>query len=191
MRTVFFVSHPEVIVDPSVPIPQWSLSRGGVERMRAFATSTEVQNLAAVWASRETKAVEAGGLLAARLGVPVRVHPDLHENNRSATGFLPAPDFERTADAFFANPEASIRGWERAVDAQRRVAAAVKDILEQAPSTGDIALVAHGGVGALLLCHYLDLPISRQADQPFQGHYWTFDLATRQVLHRWRPIAPR
>ena len=34
------------------------------------------------------------------------------------------------ADAFFAKPEESVRGWERAVDAQARVAAAVDDILQ-------------------------------------------------------------
>jgi broad specificity phosphatase PhoE len=101
MRTVFFVSHPEVVVDAHVPVPQWSLSPRGIERMRAFAASQDVQSLTAVWSSHETKAIEAAGLLAARFGLPVHVHPGLHENDRSATGFLPPPEFEQVADAFF------------------------------------------------------------------------------------------
>ena len=34
---------------------------------------------------------------------------------------MPPEEFEYTADLFFAHPEESIRGWERASDAQRRV----------------------------------------------------------------------
>ena len=56
---------------------------------------------------------------------------------------------------------------------------------------GDIGFVAHGGVGTLLLCQYLGVPISRSLDQPFQGHYWVFDTGTREVIETWRPIAPR
>ncbi|WP_164076605.1 histidine phosphatase family protein, partial [Stenotrophomonas maltophilia] len=86
--------------------------------------------------------------------------------------------FQRVADQFFATPAESVRGWERAIDAQARVEAAVATILEGHPG-GDIAFVAHGGVGTLLLCHYRAEPISRAADQPFEGHYWAFDIATR------------
>jgi broad specificity phosphatase PhoE len=56
---------------------------------------------------------------------------------------------------------------------------------------GDLAIVAHGGVGTLLLCAFNGLPIAQEHDQPFQGCYWRFDEATRQVLHGWRPIAAR
>ncbi|HEY8380586.1 MAG TPA: histidine phosphatase family protein [Microvirga sp.] len=191
MNIALFISHPEVVVDPGVPVPRWHLSDKGVHRMRAFAASTDVQKLAAVWASRETKAIEAAGLLAGHFGLAVGVHEALHENDRSATGFLPPPEFERTADAFFAHPEESVRGWERAVDAQARVATAVDELLDRSPPQGTIAFVAHGGVGTLLLCQYLGVPISRAADQPYQGHYWAFERATRRVLHPWQTIAPK
>ena len=190
MGTVLFVSHPEVVVDPGVPVPRWRLSDAGIRRMRAFAEAPALRNLAAVWASRETKAIEAAGLLAGRFGLAVGVHEGLGENDRSATGFLPPDAFERVADAFFAQPDESVRGWERAADAQGRVAAAVDAVLRRAPD-GDVALVAHGGVGTLLLCLYAGVPIARDHDQPFQGHYWAFDRATRRVLHPWRSIAPR
>jgi broad specificity phosphatase PhoE len=158
--------------------------------MRSFAAKADLSQLSAVWASTETKAIEAAGILAGCFGRPVNVHHGLHENDRSATGFLPPPEFDRTADAFFARPDESIRGWERAVDAQARVAAAVDEIL-QGFSGGNIAFVSHGGVGTLLLCKYLGVPISRRADQPFQGHFWTFDVTTRRVLQQWHEIAPR
>ncbi|RAZ81817.1 hypothetical protein DPM33_35565 [Mesorhizobium hawassense] len=129
-------------------------------------------------------------ILAARFGIGVEVDQDLGENNRSATGFLPPAEFDKVADAFFADPEKGVRGWERAIDAQQRIRRALDRILAHHGS-GDIAVVAHGAVGTLLLCSYLQQPISRKADQPFQGHYWTAALPSLMVQHSWKPIAPR
>ena len=190
MSVAYFISHPEVVVDADTPVPQWHLSDRGVHRMRAFASQANLSRLSAVWASPETKAIEAAGILAGRWGLPVGVHHELHENDRIATGFLPPTEFDRMADAFFVRPEESVRGWERAADAQARVVAAVDDILRSF-SGEDIAFVAHGGVGTLLLCKYLGVPITRNVDQSFQGHVWAFEVATRRVIHEWRPIAPR
>jgi broad specificity phosphatase PhoE len=159
--------------------------------MRTFVASDEVAHVTKVWASTETKAIEAAGLLAARFGLPVQVHPGLGENDRSSTGFLPPPEFEKTADQFFANPDESIRGWETASGAQSRVVAAVASILAERRLDGDLAIVAHGGVGTLLMCRLLGALISREMDQPFQGHYFAFDPGSREVLHAWKPISPR
>jgi broad specificity phosphatase PhoE len=190
VSVAYFITHPEVVVDADTPVPQWHLSDRGVHRMRDFSSQTDVGKLSAVWASTETKAIEAAGILAGHFGLAISVHPGLHENDRSATGFLPPSEFDRMANAFFARPEESVQGWERAVDAQARVAAAVNDILQRF-SGANIALVSHGGVGTLLLCKYLGIPITRAADQPSQGHFWAFEVATRRVIHRWRVIAPR
>lgn len=189
MRALF-ITHPNVQIDKDLAVPRWRLSDHGIARMRAFVASPSVSNVTEVWASTEAKAIEAAGLLAARFGLPVHVHAGLSENDRSATGFLPPAEFEAVADAFFAAPFESIRGWETAMTAQLRVAEAVNAILSARSRSGDLAIVAHGAVGTLLLCQYLGVPISRTKDQPFQGHYWSFDPATREVLHEWKPIAP-
>ena len=108
VSVAYFITHPEVVVDPDTPVPQWHLSDKGVHRMRAFASQADLGRLSAVWASTETKAIEAAGILAGHFGLPVGVHHGLHENDRSATGFLPPPEFDRMADAFFAKPEESV-----------------------------------------------------------------------------------
>lgn len=190
MSSVFIISHPEVIVDPAKPVPRWSLSAKGIARMRHFVASDALSDVSAVWSSTEAKAIEAAGLLCARFGVALGVHEGLGENDRSATGFVPPTEFEQLADQFFAQPEVSTRGWERAVDAQTRICAAVDTILAQ-HKAGDLAIICHGAVGTLLMCHYLGEPISRIKDQPFQGHFWAFARETREVLHPWQPIAPR
>src|SRR5690606_33013838 len=128
LSTVLFITHPEVVIDPGKPVPHWHLSDVGVAKMCAFATSQVVAGIKAVWASTETKATEAAGILAAAHGLPVLIHHGLDENDRSATGFLPPDEFQRVADAFFAQPHESVRGWERAIDAQQRVIAAFDTI---------------------------------------------------------------
>lgn len=190
MASLYFITHPEVVVDPETPIERWNLSPRGIERMRAFAASSIVSNVGAVWSSTETKAIEAAGILAGALGLGIQVSNNLGENDRRATGFLPPPEFEAVADSFFAAPETSIRGWERAVDAQARVRNVVSQIVAEHVE-GDLAIVAHGAVGTLLFCALSGVPISRSYDQPFQGHFWQAALPALRPTDEWRPIAFR
>lgn len=190
MSRLIFISHPEVVVDPQIDVRKWGLSEIGVARMKAFTNGPDVAEVRSIWSSAETKAVEAANILAERHLARIQIDEELGENDRSATGYLPGDDFERMADAFFAEPERSIQGWERAIDAQRRIVLSVERII-RVHEAGDVAVVSHGAVGSLLLCHYQKRPISRTADQPFQGHYWQADLAGMTVLHPWKPISPR
>ena len=190
MRRVLFITHPEVQIDPHRPVPRWHLSPRGIERMRSFAGSPEVHDIRMIWSSQETKAIEAAGILAASLGLGISVDPRFNEIDRSATGYLPAAEHEELADAFFANPAESVRGWERAVDVQERGLAAFNAVLAS-EAAGDIAIVAHGGIGTLLFCGLSGLPIGRSQDQPFQGHSWSFSIEDGAIRHSWRPIAER
>ena len=183
---IFFVTHAEVSVDPAVPVPDWGLSPAGRDRLTHLVALPWVLDLSAVVSSTERKAVETAEVLAAAAGVPLATDEALGENDRSATGYLPPEEFEAVADEFFARPGESIRGWERAVDAQRRIVVAVERATSQA--TGGTAVVAHGGVGALLLCHLLGVPIDRRYDQPGQGSWFRFDAGTGEVAHGWRRL---
>lgn len=183
---IYFVTHPEVAVDPLVPVPEWGLSPAGRTRLGHLLAQPWVRDLSAVVSSTERKAVETAEALATAVGVPRTTDEALGENDRSATGFLPPAEFEAVADEFFAHPGVSVRGWERAVDAQHRIVQAVGRVT--AAATGDVAVVAHGGVGALLLCSLLRVPIDRRYDQPGQGSWFRFDAATGEVAHGWRRL---
>jgi broad specificity phosphatase PhoE len=146
------------------------------------------RRLQRIVASKEAKAVETASVLAEAVGLPVDMRPGLHENDRSATGYLPAPEFEATADLFFAHPHESIRGWERAVDAQARIVGAVRAILAEDPAASTL-FVGHGGVGTLLLCHLSERPIARMRDQPpGGGNLFAFDGVPGRVLYPWRAL---
>ena len=190
MATAFFITHPDVAIDPAIPVPDWPLSPTGRARMHAALARPWVRTIRAIHSSTERKAIDTATILANGLGLPFTTMAELGENDRSATGYLPKAEFETLADTFFAQPEHSIRGWERAIDAQRRIVAAVQTILASARPDSDIAIVAHGAVGALLICALESLPISRAQDQPpgNGGFYFPIDIRTRLVRHGWVAI---
>ena len=147
-----------------------------------------VRSIQRIVSSAERKALETAGILAAHLGLAIEVRERMHENDRSATGFLPPPKFEAVADQFFANPHISVRGWERAIDAQHRIVSEVDAVLGS-NDVGDIAFVGHGGVGTLLLLSLSGLEISREADQPAGGgNHFAYDVSARRLVHGWLPI---
>lgn len=187
---LLFITHPEVVIDPSVPVPQWPLSERGIERMEAFAGCDAASRIGAVFSSDEQKAKDGANILAKAFGLTSQIIVDLHENDRSATGFLPPDEFWPVVETFFGEPERSVRGWERAVDAQHRIATAVDGIRRNEHREGDIAIVAHGGVGALLLSHLRDQPINRRFEQPVGtgGCYLTISRSTGSLVEGWRPI---
>ncbi len=150
-----------------------------------------MENVTRVFSSAEQKALDGAKITADVLNVQHHVIEALHENDRSATGYLPSDEFEAVADAFFAQPDVSVRGWEKARDAQSRILSALESVVAKAP-VGDIAVIAHGGVGALFLCHLLGVEISRDQDQPGRGggNVLTVALPGWTLLEGWRDIAP-
>ncbi|TPI29210.1 histidine phosphatase family protein [Mesorhizobium sp. B3-1-9] len=187
MPIAYYITHPQVRIDADVPVPGWRLSDVGRARAVAMLDQPWVGSIGRIVSSAERKAIETAEILAGRLHLAVEVRERTHENDRSATGFLPPPEFEAVADQFFARPHESIRGWERAIDAQGRIVSEV----EAALTTGeaDIAFVGHGGVGTLLLLHLSGREISREADQPAGGgNYFAWDIGSRRLIHGWLPI---
>jgi broad specificity phosphatase PhoE len=190
MGIVHFITHPEVAIDPAIPVPQWPLSAEGKRRMGLMLRQSWVAEIRAIFSSSECKAMDGAEILAGLLALPITVMEELGENDRSSTGYLPQREFEALADEFFTRPQESVRGWERAVDAQRRIVSAMDQLLTRSPTDGGIAVIAHGGVGALLLCHLMGVPISRAQDQKGSGggNVFSFDATNRSLLSGWRRI---
>lgn len=186
---VFFITHPNVVIDKNVPVPNWPLSEKGVERMQKLLSKGWVKSISSIYCSSEQKAIDGAKILADHLKLPYKIVPDLGENDRSSTGYLPKDQFEEMANEFFSKPNLSIRGWESAKDAQGRIFRAIIGILENDQDTGNIAIVSHGGVGALLLCKLAKFKISRKHDQPGEGggNVFVFD-KNLQVLDDWSSI---
>jgi broad specificity phosphatase PhoE len=175
MTWCIYLTHPEVQVDPDVAVPDWLLTDLGRERAAKATVLPFAGEIAQVVSSAEKKAIETAKIFAARRNVFHRILPFLHENDRSATGFLPPAEFEATADTFFADPHKSVRGWERAIDAQNRVVTGIKSALRHIPEEHPVLFAGHGAVGTLLMCHLMATPIDRRHDQKRGGSWFRFD----------------
>ena len=121
IRLVYFITHPNVLVSRDVPVPKWPLSELGRARMTRGLSQPWVGNITSIYSSTEQKAIDGAQLLA----LAFNRASELGENDRFSTGFLPPCEFETVADEFFAKPDISARGWERAIDAQSRIVEAL------------------------------------------------------------------
>jgi broad specificity phosphatase PhoE len=183
-----YLTHPQVQIDPAIPVPSWGLNAVGRTRTETLVKAGRLSGTTQIISSGERKAIETAEIITRGLNVTVEVRMAMHENDRSATGFLPTAEFETVADQFFAQPTVSIRGWERAIDAQSRIVHEVEHVLAR-NREGDILFVGHGAVGTLLLCHYSGFAIDRTHDQPNGGgYYFAFVKEGLRVLHPWRPM---
>lgn len=191
MTRVHFLTHPDVIIDPTVPIPDWPLSPLGEERLRGALNGPCFKGITALHSSTERKAIDATHIIADALTLPFQRHADLGENDRSSTGYLPREEFEHTADQFFNDPTQSVRGWTPAANEQARMVKAVRRICAEAKTDGTILVISHGAVGALLIADLLDRPISRSFDQPGDGggNWFAFDGNTWSLFHQWSPMS--
>jgi broad specificity phosphatase PhoE len=189
MANLIFVTHPEVVIDPAVPVPEWPLSPVGRRRMEAFIAHPMLRDVRSLYSSTERKAMDGAEILAAALHLPTATDEALGENDRSSTGYIAPPEFWEVVHEFFSRPMESVRGWERACDAQARIVAATQRIARTAPA-GDVAVVAHGGVGSLLIAHLLGAESARDHAQPHGGGgcFFVIDRERFTLLHGWRVI---
>ncbi|MBA4011768.1 MAG: histidine phosphatase family protein [Phenylobacterium sp.] len=190
MATLYFLTHPEVIIDPAVPIAEWGLSDVGRRRMERFIGDARCQGLTAVYSSAERKATDGAAIASTVLGIPHVIDAELGENDRSSTGYLAPPEFWQVVELFFQHPDESIRGWEPARAAQDRIVRAVKRLVANEQSTGDILVVSHGGVGRLLAASLQGVEIG-QEDRPAHpggGCWLEIDRRTLAIRRTWQAI---
>ena len=190
MASLIFLTHPEVVIDPDQPVPEWPLNATGRARMERFAERLAGRDVSAVYASTERKAMDGAAIVAERLGLSYDTDKDLGENDRSSTGFIAPPEFWDVVREFFGNSHESIRGWERAIDAQTRIVNAIGRILREDETSSDIVVVSHGGVGCLLTAHLQRVEIGKESrpSHPGGGCFIRIDRDSFALTQDWRTI---
>ena len=190
MKFVYFITHPEVVIDPAVPVTRWPLAEKGKERLGVMLDQPWIFEIGSVYCSAEQKAIDGAAILGEFVELDYHIVPELGELDRSSTGYLPHAEHEAAADAAFAHPDKSSRGWETASAAQKRILKVVQRLIRADQNHGHIAIVSHGAVGAFLLCHLKGVSISRAHDQPGSGggNFFAFQAENLALLHDWRPI---
>jgi broad specificity phosphatase PhoE len=183
-----YITHPEVVIDPAVPMPQWGLSDVGAARARALARRGVLPRGTPIFSSTERKAIELAEIIAAESGGEVIAEEAFGENDRSATGFLAGEKFEAVVERFFADPAHGPEGWESALEAQQRIVNAVRSALVR--SRGEAVFCGHGAVGTLLKCWVAGRAIARREDQRVMawrggGNCFVFEIEPRRLIRDW------
>lgn len=153
MRSVYLIRHASPNVQPNVPAAAWTLSDRGIAEAERLAETARAWGIRALYTSAESKARATALIIGDACGVGAGVVQGLEE--------LRFDDWIGNADAFsdavksiLEQPEAVVRGAERASAAAARFGAAMR-IVEQ----GDLpaAVVSHGRVLTAYLAELLHL----------------------------------
>lgn len=194
MQHILYLSHPEVSIDPQTPVPEWKLSDQGRRRLVAAIARGWPGRGWRIITSPETKAQQTAELLANAFGLPLHIHPDMHEVDRSSTGYIVHDQHEALADALFGQPEIGPKGWESAQAASARITKSYQEVIAEV--SDNLLFIGHGAVGTFLWCALTKTPISRAADQRRGGSFWAgkqgpavFDGSTGFVAgHPWQGL---
>ena len=148
MRRLVLVRHSQPEIEPNRPASAWKLSEVGRRRAELLAARLRDFSPAAVWASKEPKAVETAEIVAATFGVPVRTADGLEEHHRDGVPYFPTEEeFEAAVEQLFDKPDELVLGTETADQALRRFTAAIDRIV--VAGHADNIVVTHGTVMTL------------------------------------------
>jgi broad specificity phosphatase PhoE len=188
VQNILYLSHPEVSIDPQTPVPEWGISDQGRRRLTAATARGWPGRGWRIITSPETKAQQTAETLANAFALPLHIHPEMGEVDRSATGYLPHDQHEALANQLFNSPAIGPQGWESANAATTRIVKSYQEVLAEV--SDDILFVGHGAVGSFLWCALTKTPISRRMDQTRGGSFWAGAIgATGFVpLHPWHAL---
>jgi len=155
-KYLILVKHSLPEIEQDQPAREWHLSNQGMERARRLATQLTAYRPEVLVSSAEPKARETAEILAELLGLQVHVKQDLHEHDRSETGFLSKEQFQKAIQEFFLNPAEPVFGKETADEAHSRFSKAMHSVLETHDNQTAV-VVAHGTVISLFVSRLLGI----------------------------------
>ena len=156
MRKVILIKHASPLVIPGTPPEKWKLSDKGRESCGPLAEALRPHAPKIIVASEEPKARETAEILGQKLGVAVETAAGLHEHDRSNVPHMRSGEFISHMEVFFRKPTERVLGRESAVAALDRFESAVNAVIAAHPGDGNIAIVSHGTVIALLAAEHSD-----------------------------------
>ena len=156
-----FIGETDVPLSPAGKQELRVLSRAIVERFLS-----DGRPLAAIYSSNLQRSIESARILADMTGVEPRIVPDLRESCFGAWEGLTVEQITEQYPGEFAAWRKSYNrkgppGGESMATLRRRVLRALDRILTGHNDSERLAIVAHGGVNRVMLCHFLGLPLNR------------------------------
>jgi len=141
MPKLYIIRHAATQQSAS-PAETWPLSAQGQAQAQALVEHPCWQEVTRIVSSPEAKALATVRPSAQRHGLPLEVHSDLRELQRSPV-YLTNEGYQRTVQELFEHPERSVNQWESASSVRSRMQAAIKQLCERY-NHDTLALVSHG-----------------------------------------------
>lgn len=135
------------------PAEQWNLSEAGFLAAGALAGRRFWPEIGRLVTSTERKAIATAAPAAELWRLPSEANPLFDEVRRGDY----VEDYEAQVRAFFAQPERSVNGWERAANALARAVTGLATLRAESPDA-NLALVGHGLLWTLLRAQLLGQP---------------------------------
>ena len=154
MRKLILIKHAMPNIDESVPSKEWLLSEEGKIKSKSLANYIKEYNVKHIYTSDEQKAIETGEIICKELNLDLKIHKNLHENDRTGLNYLTHDEYDKVFKSFFNNPFNNVVGNETAKGAQSRFIEAITDIIENNEAEEDIVIVAHGTVISLFVSNF-------------------------------------
>lgn len=165
VKTLYLIRHGHAGGDEkrykgSIDVP---LSDKGIEQIKKTSMFLKELSLSAVYCSPLSRALKSAEIIAEPYGLSPVVIPDLRERSFGIWEGMSFNEikekYPEEFEAWAKNPlkYSPIKG-ESTIEVRDRVVLALEDILSK-HHNDRIAIVAHGGVNRVILCHFLEVPL--------------------------------
>ena len=189
---VRYLIHPQSLDNLSLSQSACALDDDARARAEALARSGLLDGTAYIFSSSHAMAGQTASIIGDSLSIPPNVDAEMDESENLVTGALPQAGLvDRFKRLFSANQPPVVAQGEYAMDAQDRIAAAYLSAMERVLTSGmrgDVLMVGHGRVGALLFCYLAGQGIGAEFTPPPAGYYFTYDWGARKMLHGWQAM---
>jgi len=155
VRRVVLVKHAVPVLEPDIPAREWRLGEEGENQARALARRLEPFMPVGLVTSSEPKAVRTAEIVAAALGISLRIIDELEEFDRPALPIVSRADHERLNAQIFADLSHVVLGSESGAGARGRFQSAVTRAIETADRE-TLVIISHGTVISLLVAAHND-----------------------------------
>ncbi len=88
MTLSYYLTHPEVVIDPHLDVAKWGISVAGRTRIEAAIERGVFDQIEHIISSEEQKAIDVAKLISGHLNIRYHTDPLCGENDRTATGFF-------------------------------------------------------------------------------------------------------
>jgi broad specificity phosphatase PhoE len=180
-RLLVLVKHGTPVLDGTKPAREWTLSPRGESEAVALAEDIGRYAPSHILASSEPKAERTAQLIAARLGLNVRVLDGIRELDRAALPIMDPAAHRELNRPIFLEPDRAVLGAESASAALERFQTSIQAEIDSSP-TKNLVAVSHGTVIALFVGQYNNVAIFDFWSRFHCGHFVSLAIPSFKIV---------